>query len=315
MTKLNPDALALLPFELRAEIAENMDREDWKPSEIDVMRRHCEEILRKQAKERQTAALKQGDKKPVVESFHDGGRTRDSIGALAGVSGRTIDKIAAVCDAAEPEKYGKLLEDMDRTGRVSGVHRRLKIARQAENIRAEPPPLPGRGPYRVIVIDPPWLYNKRDEDPSHDGGRPYPSMSIDEIRATKVASIAHKDCVLWLWVTNHHMREAFTLLDAWGFQQKTILTWAKERRGGGVGDWLLGQTEHCLMAARGKPTVTLSNQTTLLRAPRPRGAHSRKPVEFYDFVESLCPAPRYADIFSRYRHNEHWDVHGDEAPS
>ena len=26
------------------------------------------------------------------------------------------------------------------------------------------------------------------------------------------------------------------MLDAWGFKQKMILTWAKERRGGGVGD-------------------------------------------------------------------------------
>jgi hypothetical protein len=39
-----------------------------------------------------------------------------------------------------------------------------------------------------------------------------------------------------------------------------------------------------------------------------------KPIEFYDLVESLCPAPRYADIFSRYRHNDKWDCHGDEAP-
>jgi N6-adenosine-specific RNA methylase IME4 len=42
--------------------------------------------------------------------------------------------------------------------------------------------------------------------------------------------------------------------------------------------------------------------------------HSAKPPEFYDLVESLCPAPRYADLFSRYRHNEKWDCHGDEAP-
>jgi N6-adenosine-specific RNA methylase IME4 len=79
------------------------------------------------------------------------------------------------------------------------------------------------------------------------------------------------------------------------------------------GDWLRGQTEHCIMCIRGKPVVTLTNQTTVLHAPV-RG-HSVKPVEFYDFVESLCPAPRYADLFSRYRHNDKWDCHGDEAPA
>jgi N6-adenosine-specific RNA methylase IME4 len=38
-----------------------------------------------------------------------------------------------------------------------------------------------------------------------------------------------------------------------------------------------------------------------------------KPVEFHDLVESLCPVPRYADLFSRRKHNARWDVHGDET--
>jgi N6-adenosine-specific RNA methylase IME4 len=45
------------------------------------------------------------------------------------------------------------------------------------------------------------------------------------------------------------------------------------------------------------------------------GRHSEKPRAFYDFVEKLCPAPRYCVLFSRYRHNEKWDVHGDQAPA
>jgi N6-adenosine-specific RNA methylase IME4 len=174
---------------------------------------------------------------------------------------------------------------------------------RSTRIRAEPPPLPGNGPYRVIVIDPPWPYEKRDEDPSRRGLRPYATMSIADIRATKVSDIAHEDCIVWLWVTNHHMREAYDLLRAWDFEAKTILTWAKDKMG--TGDWLRGQTEHCIMAVRGKPVVTLTNQTTLLHAPV-RG-HSVKPAEFYDLVELLCPAPRYADLFSRYRHSEKWD--------
>ena len=101
------------------------------------------------------------------------------------------------------------------------------------------------------------------------------------------------------------------ILRAWGgFEPKTLLTWVKDRMG--YGDWLRCQSEHCIMAVRGKPVVTLTNQTTVLHAPV-RG-HSVKPREFYDLVESLCPAPRYADLFSRYRHNERWDPHGDEAP-
>jgi N6-adenosine-specific RNA methylase IME4 len=52
----------------------------------------------------------------------------------------------------------------------------------------------------------------------------------------------------------------------------------------------------------------------LLAPPREIGGHSVKPKEFYDLVESLCPAPRYADTFSRYQHNNKWYCHGDQAP-
>jgi N6-adenosine-specific RNA methylase IME4 len=89
-----------------------------------------------------------------------------------------------------------------------------------------------------------------------------------------------------------------------------LVTWFKDRAGNG--SWLRGQTESCIMAIRGHPVVTLTNQTTALSAPR-RG-HSEKPDEFYSLVESLCPAPRYLELFAR-KARPGWDVWGDEAPS
>src|SRR5262249_31437726 len=184
--------------------------------------------------------------------------------------------------------------------------------------RPEPHPRRGRGPSRVIVAAPPWAYDIRQEDPSHQGQTPYPQMSIPEICARPVASIAATDSVLWLWTTNYHMLNgAREVLDAWGFAPVTIFTWGKTTKLGtglkfGTGSWLGGGTEHSIFATRGKPVVTLTTESTLLLAPT--GGHSVKPVEFYDLVESLCPAPRYADLFSRYRHNDKWDCHGDEAP-
>jgi len=290
---------------VRGEYAENAFRKDFTLSEAVAIKRALEPMERETARARMVAGQ-------PSENFSKG-RALDKIAKATGMHRTTLAKAEAVVDAAEaePEKFGKLLADMDRTGRANGVYRRLKIAKQAELIRAEPPPLPGNGPYRVIVCDIPWPYEKRDADPSHRGALPYLTTSIADVCKLPVPSIAAPDCVLWLWVTNHHMREAFEVLDAWGFEQKTILTWAKDKMG--MGDWLRGQTEHCLMCVRGNPIVTLSNQTTRLDAPV-RG-HSAKPGEFYDLVESLCPAPRYADLFSRYRHNDRWDCHGDQAPA
>src|SRR5262249_42757322 len=153
----------------------------------------------------------------------------------------------------------------DATGRVNGVYKQLKVAQRAAAIRKAPPPLPGRGPYHVIVADPPWHYPKRCGDPSCRV-QPYPSMTIEQICAAPVGSIAHDDCVLWLWTTNSHLisGDALKVLNVWGFEPKTMLTWAKNRFG--YGDWLRGQTEHCTLAVRGHPTATLTNQTTLLNA-------------------------------------------------
>jgi N6-adenosine-specific RNA methylase IME4 len=288
------------------ELAENADRKDFLPSEIEAIRRALEPVEKAAARERETLG------KVCLGS--ETGKTRDRVGAFAGVSGETVRKITAIVAAAEaePERFGKLAADMDRTGRVDGPFKRLKVARQAEAIRKEPPPLPGNGPYRGIVADVPWPYEKRQEDPSNRGVHPYPSLSIAQICAMgpEVKRIAAKDCVLWFWTTNHHMREAFQVLDAWGFEQKTILTWVKDRMG--MGDWLRGQTEHCLMAVRGKPVVQLTNQTTVFYGKVRE--HSRKPEEFYALVEKLCPAPRYCELFSRHA-RPNWDGHGDEHPA
>lgn len=163
-----------------------------------------------------------------------------------------------------------------------------------EQIKREPKPLP-EGPFRVQAVDPPWKYDVRAADVTHRARNPYPDMTVDEIKALPVDEKSHPEgCVLWLWTTNAFMRQAFEILDAWGFENKAILTWVKDKMG--TGDWLRGKTEHCLMAIRGKPIITLTNQTTALLGPLRE--HSRKPDEFYALVESLCPGNK-AEWFAR----------------
>lgn len=288
----------------RGEFAENMLRKAFTPTEEVA-------IYRTQAPKVATPVGR--PTKEIVQNLHnfDARKTRDKVGAFVGKSGWTLQKQIALVEAAEaePEKYGKLVADMDRTGNVDGPYKRLNVMRQAETIRREPPPLPGRGPYRVIVADPPWPYEIRQADPSHRATHPYPQMSIADICKLDVGSIAHPDCILFLWTTNHHLREAFQVLDAWNFTYKTMLTWVKDRMG--TGDWLRGKTEHCMLAVRGKPTVVIANHTTALNGPLRK--NSQKPDEFYAFVESYAPASQYAELFQRTR-RDRWDGHGDEAP-
>jgi N6-adenosine-specific RNA methylase IME4 len=310
VTVIDLDAVA------RGEFAENTFRKDFTLSEAVAIARALEPIERAAAKQRQGART---DKHPGKLPTSSKGRTGDKIAKAAGIARRTLERAEAIVAAAEtePEKYGRLLDDMDRTGRVNGVYRRLRVAQQAEIIRAGPLPLPGRGPYCCAVIDFPWADDTgRYDDPSHRLVPPYPPITLEEICAFPLASILAPDAVVWIWATNYHVSRGIhcTVLDALGLKAKAMLTWGKPHFGGG--DWLRGQTEQCILAVRGNPIVTITNQSTLLLAPpREVDGHSCKPIEFYDLVESLCPAPRYADLFSRYRHSDKWDCHGDQAPT
>jgi N6-adenosine-specific RNA methylase IME4 len=310
--KLDADTLRKLPLGLRIEIEENAQRKPLTQSELALEQRRILAALRKHKAPGHRTDLDGSG--PTEKAFSEV-RATAIVGKLYGESHKQVEKRQAIVDAAEaePQKFAKLLEQMDHTGRVNGVYRRLKIAKQAELIRAEPPPLPGKGPYRLIVADLPWENQNRSDDPSRQGIAPYQTMTVAEMCGLPIPSIMHTDCVVWLWTTNFYMLNgAGKVLEAWGLTHKTFLTWNKPHHSG-TGDWLFGQTEHAIMPVRGRPIVTLTNQSTRLDAPVPRG-HSRKPPEFYDLVESHCPAPRYADLFSRYQHNEKWDCHGDEAP-
>jgi len=234
------------------------------------------------------------------------------IERLSGTIRRAVRETSIANNKQELARLSKLNPDDQKTvvaSIVSGAARGVREAnrnRIATKIRSEPAPLPG-GPYRVIVIDPPWPYEKRKNDPSQRGGLDYPTMSIEDLCEMEIEKLAHKNCILWTWTTNAFMREAYQCLDAWGFKDKTILTWDKGKMG--MGDWLRGQTEHCIVAVRGRPTVVLTNQTTLLQAPRRE--HSRKPEKFYGLVEKLCPGSRL-EIFARDR-RKGWDAWGGEA--
>ena len=289
----------------RGELAENADRKDFLPSEIDAIRRALEPVEKAAAKERETLGK--------VSLGSEPGRARDKIGAFAGVSGRTVEKIAAVVAAAEaePEKYARLAESH---GSPRTSRRPLSPALQhAFGGRFAPSRRRCRtGNGACGSVDVGWPSEPDDPDPTRRGYWPFLTMSLEAAARLEIGSLFLDDAVLFFWVTNFHMRHSYPILDAWGFHQTpTIVTWDKGRPG--FGKRLRGQTEQCIMAIRGNPVITLTTQTTLLRAPAPKPL-GRKPPQFYSMVESLCPAPGYLDVFSRYRHSALWTCWGAEAP-
>jgi N6-adenosine-specific RNA methylase IME4 len=161
--------------------------------------------------------------------------------------------------------------------------------------------------YRTIVADPPWA--SMHQRSTYHRGKPerhYSTMTVDEICALDVD--AADDAHLWLWGINRTMEDAYCVVRAWGFVPMTLLTWAKQ--GPGMGYYLRNNTEHAILATRGKPQVPADAALSSWYV-WPKGAHSAKPDAFYDLVESVSPGP-YVELFAR-RARFGWDYWGNES--
>ena len=77
----------------------------------------------------------------------------------------------------------------------------------------------------------------------------------------------------------------------------------------GIGEWLRGQTEHCMLAARGRPVFLHGDHSTVIEAARRE--HSRKPEEFFDLVNNTCPGGK-VELFGRQRRKGR-QVHGNDT--
>lgn len=164
---------------------------------------------------------------------------------------------------------------------------------------------PAAGSYGVVVADPPWQYDNRATRGAAEDH--YPTMTLDELRALPAGAWAAPQSHLYLWTTNGFLREAFTILDAWGFTYKTTLVWVKPQIG--MGNYFRSSTEYVLFGVKGSLRTLDSNQRNWFEAPR--GRHSKKPGCFFDLVEK-CSAGPYLEMFAREKRLG-WDVWGNEA--
>lgn len=191
--------------------------------------------------------------------------------------------------------------------------------------------------YRTIVADPPWDHSDgtgtigtigrgQARRPSPSGPRattlPYAVMSLDEIKALPVRSIAEKDAHLYLWTTNRYLRHVWDVAEGWGFNGVCMLVWCKPASGFPTGGAWGANTEFCLFARRGNLQTVGRANGRWYQWPRRRGAgvqagqerksmHSAKPEAFLDHVEQVSPGP-YVELFAR-RNRLGWDTWGDQS--
>src|SRR6202790_3986920 len=86
--------------------------------------------------------------------------------------------------------------------------------------------------YGVIYADPPWNFrNYSDKGTGRNALAHYPCMDFKQLAAIDVSAAAAKDCALFLWATDPLLPKAVELIQAWGFEFKTVaFYWAKTNK-------------------------------------------------------------------------------------
>ena len=140
-------------------------------------------------------------------------------------------------------------------------------------------------------------------------------MEVTDICLLPVKDIADDDCMLLMWVVDPLLDLAFDVIEAWGFQYKTVgFTWAKQNKNNlgmftGLGYWTRGNPEMCLLATKGRPSRKAKDVKQLIIEPR--GRHSQKPL-IHKEIERLVDGP-YIELFARKKPYPNWDYWGNEV--
>jgi N6-adenosine-specific RNA methylase IME4 len=168
--------------------------------------------------------------------------------------------------------------------------------------------------YRTIVADPPWDYPEGFAlGPGHGvlevRPLPYPPMTVEDIAEMPIRDLAEPKSRIFLWTTNRYLRDAFDVMDAWGFRYRQTLVWHKldANLPASVAP---NSAEFILVGTRGLPGRLTTLPSAVIATTR-NGGHSTKPECWLDYFEQVSPGP-YLELFAR-RQRLGWDTWGNEA--
>jgi N6-adenosine-specific RNA methylase IME4 len=269
----------------------------------------------------------------------DEGTVRNDAAEFSADGRKNINPISAAKDAAAENSAPPGLTGEEAAKRVIRFEQApaKRAERRAERLRRivdRNPPLPTGRRWPVIYADPPWRWETWSRETGLDRAPEahYDTMTVEEIMALDVPSIAADDCVLFLWATSPLLLWAGrdVMESAWGFTYKTSIYWPKNKAG--TGYWVRGKHELLLIGTRGAIPAPLPGQQgdSIIEVPEdlvelielgdsmaieaPVGAHSEKPTAFAELIERWFPDPvPKIELFRRGTARPGWSAWGNEV--
>jgi N6-adenosine-specific RNA methylase IME4 len=237
-----------------------------------------------------------------AEAVSKSGETRDAVAKLAGASHDTIAKVKLIREKGT-EKEKRELSKPDSRMTINRVYWKLR----QRQLQTATPPLP-KGKFNLIYCDPPWRYESAEFADKAVENR-YPTLSLDELSALSVSSIAADDCTLFVWAPACKLQEAAQLISNWGFRYRTCAVWVKCRLS--FGYYFRNEHELLLLGTRGNPRSPLPSRRPSSVITVVRTGHSRKPDLVYELLERMYPASRKIELFATHRRDS-WTSWGNQ---
>lgn len=178
-----------------------------------------------------------------------------------------------------------------------------------------------KGHFGAILADPPWPFATwSHKGQGRSGEAHYGTMSHADMEAMPIASLAAPDCILFIWIVQTQIPQAVRLIDAWGFNQKSVaFAWMKGdglplfpddiTTQIGMGKWTRAEFEQCWLATRGTPKRLDAGVRQVVLEKRRE--HSRKPDGIHERIERLVAGP-YLELFARQK-RQGWTVWGNQT--
>lgn len=169
--------------------------------------------------------------------------------------------------------------------------------------------------YDIILVDPPWPYDQarmaqhqnKDKFQAVGIDDEYETMTMEEMKNLPIQRVTAKNCVLYMWATGPKMREAFELMDAWGFEYSTMaFVW--DKRIPNPGWYSCSQIEYVLVGKKGTCPKRICTTTKQFLCET-RTKHSKKPEAIQDRIENHWEDCEKLEIFAR-RYRTGWDCVG-----
>lgn len=174
--------------------------------------------------------------------------------------------------------------------------------------------------YQIIYADPPWEYKESGGGHRGTAGLPYETMKTEDICSLPVSAISANDALLYLWTTDTKIKEAFKVMEAWGFTYKGIVyCWVKQNRKSdsifwGMGRYSRKNIEIVLLGIRGNaiknfPPIKKNSHQVVYERIR---EHSRKPEKIRNEIVAVIGDVPRIELFARESF-EGWDCWGNEV--